>query len=658
MTMRARRASVVRNNRSGARGQALAIFALLALFLFAVTGLAVDAGLSYLSDNGAERAAAAGALAGVPYMPNGWNGNGTCSSGGNANLAACAATTRNGFKDLATRNGHTPGVTVTVAQYPSGCSTNCDSNKLTVTVKAWVSTTFMRVLGIGDHQVTATETAFYLSPISLGQPGAQLGSSYDQLGTSNNFYFLRSEGWGNDRGEGDAFTPNPTKQTFNNPPCDTSESTAGQGTSSDIHLLNSNSGTEVPASTMASSGGLAWNALPARGGYSYGITVPTGVTTALQVYNAAFSPDGGYSNGATYNMHEQDGSFSGNGSTVQYSSMMYTIFKVTDIFDHTADTPIDQVIVDGVNASGSAPGTGTWVDVYNNQTIPNDATGTSVEQQFYHSWLDIGNPQPKTWGIAPSYQVIHPVHTLSDATGLTYLPAGNYRMRMDHLDYQHNDPANGGNPCSRAHKGTALRLIDNGTSAVCAAAGCNLSAINELGVYTPIIGNGTAYDVPIFQLPKDYAGKQLNVYVFDPGDVSGTNSISLINSDTGTILSNTGTEPGSVAIYDLGVSISTQPSNANLVNTLYPNAKPQPTANTATVNTVVNTSSDPSYQGSCVSSSCNVFNEHWVMFSVTVPASYLNSNTNYWKLRYTLNGTAGDTFTVVVNYGGSPVHLI
>ena len=656
--MRVRGARATRTSRGTAKGQALAIFALLALFLFAVTGLAVDAGLSYLSDNGAERAAASGALAGVPYMPNGWNGTTACSGGGSANAAACAATQSNGFTDGATRNGHTPGITVTMARYPSGCSSNCDSNKLTVTVTAWVSTTFMRVLGIGDHQVTATETAFYLSPISLGQPGAQLGSSYDQLGTSNNFYFLRSEGWGNPRGEGDAFTPDPVNQTFGGggSPCSSSEPTAGQGTSTDIHLLNSNSGTEVPASSMS-----GWNALPARGGYSYSITVPSGTTGQLQVYNPAFVGDQGYSNGATYNMHEQDGSFNGTGSSGtfdQYSSMLYTVFKVTDIFDHTQDTPIAQYIFDGLYSDGQGPSSGTWKNTFYNDTIPN---GSSAITQVYHAWLGLGDPTPATYN--SGHQVIHAVKTFT-SQGYTSgnLPAGTYRLRMDHLDHQHNDPANGGNPCTRAHKGTALRLMNTSTNAVCVVSGCNLAAINELGVYTPINGNGSGYDVPIFQLPKDYAGKQIFVYVFDPGDVSGSNSLSLINSDTGNVASGSDAGPpaevATVNIYDLGVSLSTQASSSNLVNTLYPNAKPQQTANTATVNTVVNTSSDPSYQGSCTSSSCNVFNSHWVLFSLTVPANYTGSNGSYWKLRYTLNGTAGDTFTVVVNYGGSPVHLI
>src|ERR1700730_3051287 len=96
--------SVQRTGRLAGKGQVMAIFALIAVMLFAVTGLAVDAGLSYLSYNGAERAAAAGALAGVPYMPGGFGGSG-CASG-TADAAACAATARDGYPNGGSISGH------------------------------------------------------------------------------------------------------------------------------------------------------------------------------------------------------------------------------------------------------------------------------------------------------------------------------------------------------------------------------------------------------------------------------------------------------------------------------------------------------------------------------------------------------------------------
>jgi uncharacterized membrane protein len=54
-----------RPSRRSAKGQAMAIFALVAVLLFVVAGLSIDAGTSYLTSNRIERAAAAAALAGV-----------------------------------------------------------------------------------------------------------------------------------------------------------------------------------------------------------------------------------------------------------------------------------------------------------------------------------------------------------------------------------------------------------------------------------------------------------------------------------------------------------------------------------------------------------------------------------------------------------------
>src|SRR5580704_10101185 len=67
MTMRP--AAPTRLTRRSAKGQAMAIFALVSVLLFVVAGLAVDAGTSYLTSNQLERAAAAASLAGVAYLP-------------------------------------------------------------------------------------------------------------------------------------------------------------------------------------------------------------------------------------------------------------------------------------------------------------------------------------------------------------------------------------------------------------------------------------------------------------------------------------------------------------------------------------------------------------------------------------------------------------
>jgi hypothetical protein len=644
-------AGVARNGRRAAKGQVMAIFALIAVLLFAVTGLAVDAGLSYFSYNGAERAAAAGALAGVPYMPGGFGGAG-CASGA-ADAAVCAATARDGFANGSIINGNP--VTVTVARYPVGCSGSaCSANKLNVTVTAYVQPTFLRVLGFGAHPVTASDTAFYLPPIALGQPGAQLGSTESALGTGGNYYFLRSEGYGNDRSEGDAYDPYNVNTSFT---CQQSvtATTASYGTSTDVHALSANLGSDVSDGTLTGAG---VNVLPERGGYNFAIAVPSTVPAAYaEVYNPAFAPDGGFNpSGSSYNMHEQDTSFSGNSYTDQYSAMEYTLFKVNDIFDHTKDTPISQVIVDPLNVTTSGGAVTSIVDVRNGKTL-SGAAYTYVVNNIYHGWMDVGSPPTAStsWVVGgTTYNILHPTKTLAGGS----LAPGSYRLRVDMLDYQGLRPGDdaGASPCSRAHKGYSIQLAVAG-GAQCADPGCQVSALDELAVYTPITSSGSGFSVPLFNLPNDYAGQTINFYIFDVGDVGGSNQISILNPDTQSCSPNPApcllTATSGVPVYDLGINRDTTPTPGLQVNTVDSCASTLVQPNTTQA--LVNTDETNSCAGHA---SPNIFNSRWLLFQLQVPSNYAAGNGGWWKLNYTVVGTATDTFTVVVNYASTPVHLL
>ena len=649
------------------------IFALVVVVLFAATGLAVDAGMAYLTYNGAERAAAAAALAGVPYMPTGLptGTNSTTTCAGNSGAAACAAAARDGLANGSTVNGHT--VTVTVARYPSGCgsiSNPCADNKLSVQLTAYVQPTFLHVLGFTDHPVTASDTAFFLPPISLGQPGAQLGSSVDQLGTSNNYYFLRSEGYGNPRTEGDAYDPYNQNVTIS---CQQSVTTdpGSSGNSTDVHALSANNNTDVSDATLAGAPGGAAQALPERGGYDFSLTVPTTVSAAYaRVYNPAFAPDGGFQPSGSYNLHEQDGSFSGNTYTDQYSAMEYTLFRVNDRFDHTSDTPLSQVVVDPLNVTITSGAVSSFVDVrYPTQTLSatsNASVFNYILNNVYHQWVDVGSaPASSTsWTSAgTTYNIFHVIKPLAAGS----LPAGSYRLRADMLDYQGLRPGDdaGASQCSRAHKGYAVQLATAG-GVECADPGCQVSALDELAVYTPIISSGTSgFSVPLFNLPADYAGQTVNFYIYDPGDVSGNNAISILNPDDASC-GGTGqggclfTSSTAVPIYDLGISRNTPISSVGgTVNTADSCASPQiqPNVNQALVNTYP-------IGGSCSGRTTTFFNGRWLLFQLQIPSNYAGgystaSSNTYWQLHYSLTGgTASDTFTIAVNYANSPVHLL
>jgi Flp pilus assembly protein TadG len=118
------------------KGQVLIIFALTAVVLLAIMGLAVDAGISYLHSDQQEKAAEAAALSGVSYLP------------GDAPDATSDAVL------TAQRDGYTVGgtgstaVTVSVTQ-PSGTT-----NQLTVAITAPAPVYFLELLGFGEHEVS------------------------------------------------------------------------------------------------------------------------------------------------------------------------------------------------------------------------------------------------------------------------------------------------------------------------------------------------------------------------------------------------------------------------------------------------------------------------------------------------------------------------
>ncbi len=644
------------------------IFALVVVVLFAATGLAVDAGMAYLTYNGAERAAAAAALAGVPYMPTGLTTASTTSCAGTAAQAACAATARDGFVNGASLNGHP--VAVTVSRYPLGCgaaSNPCADNKLQVQVTAYVQPTFLHVLGFTDHPVTAVDTALYLPPISLGQPGAKLGSTINELGTSGSYYFLRSEGYGNPRSEGDAYDPYNKNTTFS---CTTgTTSPAGLGDSNDVHALNGAAGTDL---TSMPSG---YNALPTRGGYNYSLATGTAAGYA-QVYNPAFAADGGYNPaGGPYNMHEQD-SVSSATDVDRYSAMEYTLFSVGDRFNHSLDTPVSQVVVDPLKVTITAGAVSSFMDVRNGQTLTPGDPNPQVQAVFnyvlanvYHGWVDVGNP-PTALGQTSwiTAGVTYNIFTVKAALSAPLAAKSLYRLRADMLDYKGlrpgDDSASGASPCSNAHRGYAVQLA-TASGAQCVDPLCQVSALDEMAVYTPVVApaSGQGFSVPLFKLPADYAGQTVNFYIFDPGDVTGTNTISIINPDDAscggsgpcTFAAPTATAP----IYDLGVSRDTPPTTANLL-TNGDNSCSTPAVQNAASNLAAVTTATVTGCGR----SGPFFNGRWLLFQLQIPSTYAggysaSSSNTYWQLHYSLaGGVASDTFTIAVNYANSPVHLL
>ena len=632
-------------------GQAVVLVALMIIVIFGAVGLAVDGGIAYYYNAAAERAAAAAALSGVIFMPGQFSAAQAVplGSGNDATDRAITAAARNGFS---TSPPNPTGITVTVSAVAGA------DNKLSVTVTKNVGTFFMNVFGISTFTVSRTAIATYLPPLKLGQPGGNVGSTVSQLGTGNNFYFLRTEGWATNRGQGDAYTPIPTGCGVACP----------GGPPYDVHQISASAGTD-----------LADPSLPYMGGYNYMVTVPSGSTAQIQVYNAAFAPDGnggspnfcenwkpGFaghacSSGGNYYYHEDDCCSFAYGTANTYSAMKYTIMTAPSVFIRSTDTPISQMTVRPIDASNFGAATPTYLDAndhgsgnftnFVNQKY-NAVTGAPLNMTAYHAWMNVGGYVPNTTCLVavctaneePESALISYKPGLGPLAGS--LGPGTYRLRIDTLEYNGTNPCNAnGTVCngqSYAHKGMAVRVMDGTGNNPCA--GCTMSALDDMSIFTPIaVPGGSSFPLPIFQLPPDYAGQTVSVDIFDAGDMSGSGQIylGLVDPTTGALLVEPAGNPAA-HVYDLGPARANYPASATLLNSYgNPNPVEQIVTNGGTL----------------------IADNKWYHYDVPIPATYnpgLNPNNWWWKLNYrtTANVTAADTITITLNLKGNPAHLV
>jgi hypothetical protein len=134
-------------------GQIIVLFALMLSALIGLVGIAIDVTYAWRTGLEIQRAADAGALAGVVYLPGDMP----------------TATTR--AKAEATRNGYTGGATttVTVAQNPA------NDHQLDVTVTAQAPTFFVRLFGVDHWTISRKARAAFMMPVPMGSPLAYYG---------------------------------------------------------------------------------------------------------------------------------------------------------------------------------------------------------------------------------------------------------------------------------------------------------------------------------------------------------------------------------------------------------------------------------------------------------------------------------------------------
>jgi hypothetical protein len=566
-------------------GQAVVLMAMMMVAIIGAAGIAIDAGIGHYYNQAAEKAASAAALAGVVFMPYDYAG---------AQVRAREEARRNGFDEA----DASADVRITVERVPGS------PNRLKVTVSRKVPVFFMAIFGVSTYRVGQSARASYLPPISLGQPGNQIGSTAAQLGSPGHEFIMVMQGWKTDRENGDPFTPDPRFDRGVYQPSD------------DVHWISREAGNErnLPS-------------LPDRGGYNFQVSLPYG--GHIEVYNAVHGPDGNnrrphnYCNnaradvrqcnllGGNYYFHEEY--FMGIDDTgsrwepgtdpEKYLTMQYTVFQVRNLFNHTEDNLLSQVKVHPVDATEWAAG--RYKDVRTGGTIDQlyNGLGNPTNMKVYHQWVNIADPQDPA-------SVVDAVQRRPGE-----LPPGTYRLRVDALDFNGTPLLNGA-----GFKAFGVRGV--GTAV-------QVSGWNDMTIFTPF--DGAQFEMPIFQLPPEYRGQEISIEIFDPGDIMGVGDVSMsVISPSGAVGQATD------GIYHLGIQRSVADADA------------------------VNVCRDCPATFISTRAGNRLYNGDWIRIELKVPIDYCQTepcasdpNRWWWKIRYTTGGAqANDTLSLAVYLKG------
>ena len=599
-------------------GQAIVLLALTGTLLIGGVGIAVDLAVGYMYSIAAERAAAAAALSGVVFMPDQFTPASAVPVGSrnDATDRAVDEAKRNAFDPADAANA----VTVSPATVPG------HPNQLKVTVSRNAPVFFMQLFGFSTYRVARTAIAAYLPPISLGQPGSQIGSSLGELGRTR-FAFMREEGWATDRSQGDAYTPDPLG--------------GGYGPSTDKHQISYSNGSEPRYATLRD-----------LGGYNYRITIPTGGAGGkVQIYNAAFAPDGtgGSANfcdnnnsnpaartcsiGGNQWFHEDDGGpFDPNDAT-RYTAMRYTLFRVNNVFIRASDQMLAQMTVYPIDARNWSQPANQYKAMGGptiNQTVTQLYSGAAPSNMFiYHNWVDVATYVGASDNQLVSLQTFPNPYLVGGV-----LQPGEYRLRVDALD--HNGTL--ANSTQTGHKAYAVRAVNPNLS-TCAT--CAVSAWDDMSFFTPFdAGPGGSFSMQLFRLTPDYAGLTVSVDLWDPGDIASTSGFVRININDPT---GNNVFPGGVNVYNLGVQRS------NLATGSYTVLASAAGGNTSATFVATDTSRGISA------------NSNWIHVEIPVPGNYNPApGADWWTMQYVTGaGTvAVDTVTVAVGLKGGPLHLL
>jgi hypothetical protein len=400
------RSGAKRPRRNTQRGQTLVIFALSFTVLLGLAGLAIDATRAYDLYARMQRAAEAGALAGVLYMPAYYN---TIRPGDidSAVSRASKEVVKDGFGAVLSPTASACSSTLEV----SICAVTGKSDDILVSIHETLDLVLLSGLGVQPVNLTATAQAEYLPPLQIGSRLNYFGDQVECYNSTTNpdptqthscapgtsgtlqSFVAVMDGPGEVKEHGDAYvyceegssystTPDGSTNAFTaynglrtNHPTYAAGSIATHCGPPNPGVTPGNPDQQPPGYT-----GEATKNTAHPGAYNYYINVPTAVgNTSIWVYNPSYIPG---STGGTFD-HFNTGSsnyFIGpNGTGIAsfngsfdappfYFDMTYSLYQVASFFDRTSDTLVGSPLVyppyDGISADVSAHGCSSGTQVY------------------------------------------------------------------------------------------------------------------------------------------------------------------------------------------------------------------------------------------------------------------------------------------------------
>ncbi len=479
-----------------------------------------------------------------------------------------------------------------------------------VTISAPVNTFFIRIFGIQTIQASRNSKALFTQPVPMGSPqnyfgvfGAVRNATFTQGGvmTTTNAD-LSGPGTTCANGVvtcfrdvgGQTLTPGGFWGTMN--------SEGAENVNGDAYLPYYDTATSTPALTCGTTAGLSACYDPTSY-YNYAISMPPN-TTGGKVY--IFDP--GFC--ATLNSSGTGDHWFGGGTPI---SSWYELFNTHntpyDISDDSLVKSSGSLFADQAASDSTMGGPGGSNECKQTNVPYGDA------RDYHDAWYLLNPANPLSGG--PN-GTVYRLHTTTSA------PAGQG-------DLVNQKTANG-------EQSFAILANDN-------QGGALLPTVYGLGamqMFTPLTAGASTVNSEFYlaQVARFYAGKTLELNLWDPGDT---------NTMSATLRVLIPTSPTSYAPTPFTYSAATGTTNSARNGACNSNSNSSPS------NSSVQTSNG---------GSVGLFNGCWLTLDVPIPASYTGDQDGWWKMQYsmfnTVSGTttSNDVTTWTARILGNPVHLI